>query len=124
MIDNKMENAFKADLNGWLEHESKYPSITESDKRKDIYENFESTMNFFGATEQAQEALHNVIFYALINEEDYETDFDVPRFENGLNYSDYAGLIQDYNLFTFTKRELWKMDTEVRFITTSFSILY
>lgn len=26
-------------------------------------------MNFFGATEQAQEALHNVLFYALINEE-------------------------------------------------------
>ncbi|KAG2232251.1 hypothetical protein INT48_000901 [Thamnidium elegans] len=103
MIDGAMENRFKADLNGWLEHESKYPSAVDSNKKDRLHENFEQTMILFGNTEQAHEALHHVIFQALVNQKG--------TFENGLDYKDYADLVQSYKLRKFMERELWKMDT-------------
>ncbi|CAO3614993.1 unnamed protein product [Mucor hiemalis] len=60
----------------------------------------------------AKETLHDVIFYALLHKEDYNTDFDVPSFENCMTVENYMDLIQHFTLYTYLKRELWNMGRE------------
>lgn len=95
---------------------------------------FEHTMVYYDSQAQlAKETLHDVIFYALLHEEgkkgfwqnliteyqqrldiDYNTDFDVPSFENCMTVENYMDLIQHFTLYTYLKRELWNMDREVK----------
>ncbi|KAI7892214.1 uncharacterized protein EV154DRAFT_201593 [Mucor mucedo] len=104
-----MEHRFKVELNGYLESESKYPN---SYTPENFWVAFDQTITYLNQTEESLEALHNIVFHAHIKREDYETDFDVPRFGNGVTESHYLAIVHRYQLYGYTKRELWKCDAE------------
>lgn len=59
---------------------------------------------------------------ANILELDYNTDFDVPNFENCMTTENYVDLVQYFTLYPYLNHELWSMDREVMNLVARFHI--
>ncbi|KAI8991712.1 hypothetical protein BDF20DRAFT_909454 [Mycotypha africana] len=130
----ELDLAFKADINGWLESEcadklihnklflGKEKIAPEDDiEPTSLIESLESTLDYFNSTAEAKESLNRVLFRAVLNYEDFEVDFDVPRFEIGVDFRVFHHIIKHFDLYHYLYRELWKLDyqTALDFIIKS-----
>ncbi|KAI8084242.1 uncharacterized protein B0P05DRAFT_534777 [Gilbertella persicaria] len=130
-----MEHHFKADLNGWLEYESKRPTMhTKIFKHRklsiddydsvptELLESFASTLTYYDYSLDARKALHATVFHAVMNNKNYATDFDIPRFETGVDHRILHHVSSRFDLHAYTIRALGRMSTQdaLEFIDTTF----
>ncbi|RCH90401.1 hypothetical protein CU097_005000 [Rhizopus azygosporus] len=123
----RVEARFKSDLDGMLEYFEKNPSVREAITTELLQEHFDTT---FDRTKSftVSAAFAKVLLNALINRKgksitdihvhtidqayaEYQNDFSVPRFADGLRTNEFLKLMDMYDLYGAVIHHLYTLDT-------------
>ncbi|CEI90422.1 hypothetical protein RMCBS344292_04747 [Rhizopus microsporus] len=106
----RAEARFKSDLDGMLEYFEKNPSVREAITTELLQEHFDTT---FDRTKSftVSAAFAKVLLNALINRKEYQNDFSMPRFADGLRTNEFLKLMDMYDLYGAVIHHLYTLDT-------------
>ncbi|RCH93612.1 hypothetical protein CU097_012093 [Rhizopus azygosporus] len=106
----RVEARFKSDLDGMLEYFERNPSVRETITTELLQEHFDTT---FDRTKSftVSAAFAKVLLNALINRKEYQNDFSVPRFADGLRTNEFLKLMDIYDLYGAVIHHLYTLDT-------------